>query len=254
MRGFGHFFKSIMAGESPINRPNPILHLLQEHKKKHTLVYLSFDDHPKKLYQSIIIDINKHNHQIHIDDIFPRDFKLSAGQSMTVSLRDAKHHWQNFQTSVIEDTQGKLLFGHLLTLPDYIVGEQRREAYRLHLEGDCYWNSEGYRQHHSNINDISATGVQLTLGRFYQDQLEPGQILSDCQLQIPGLDIDCDLSIARILDQAYIHQDMRAPVTDEEHITLGAKIIDMEGSDRRILEGYLMEEQRQRRQQSALLF
>ncbi len=254
MSGFGHFFKSIMAGQSPINRPDPILHLLQEHKKKHTLIYLSFNDHRKKLYQSIIIDIDKHRHSLHIDDIFPREVKIEAGQEVTISLRDAKHHWQNFQTTVINTGTDKLLFGHELELPEYIVGEQRRESYRLHIEGDCYWNSQGYRQHHSEIQNISATGVQLTLGRFYQDQLEAGQLLHDCQLQIPGLDIGCNLRIARVLGQAYVHQDLRAPITDEEHITLGTKIVDIDTADLRILEGYLMEEQRQRRQQSALLF
>lgn len=252
MQNLSHLFRFFLDRHSPLNRPDPILNLLQDHRKKHTLIYLSFDNKPHQLFQSIIVDIDKGQRNIHIDDVFPREIRPQAGQSVTVSLRDAQHHWQNFQSKVLDTGEDKLLFGHLLALPEYIVGEQRREAYRIHLEGDCYWNSEDYRQHHSEIRDISVTGMQLSMGRFYQDHFELGQILYDCQLHIPGLDIECDLSVTRIMEEALIPQEMRAPVQDEEHITVGVRMLDMDASDRRQLEGYLMEEQRQRRQQSAL--
>ncbi|MAZ88623.1 MAG: hypothetical protein CL693_13365 [Cellvibrionaceae bacterium] len=245
-------FKSLMAGQSPLRRPDPIFSLLQEHKKKHTLIYLSLGPNQKTLYQSIIVDIDKNRQRLHIDDIFPRQIKLKHNQRITVSMRDAKHHWQNFQTRIIDNKNEKLLFGHLLELPEYITGEQRRQAYRVHINGDCFWNSQGYRQHHSEIRDISASGIQLTLGHFYRDQMEPDQVLHNCQLQIPNLELECDLSITRVLDEAIIHQEMHAPLTDDEHITLGARFLGLDAGDKRKLESYLMEEQRQRRQQSAL--
>lgn len=232
-------FWSNATQEPPENEARThIFQTLNQLQEKHALIYLSLSPDSKSPYQSIILSVDDTLSQLIIDDIFPAGLELQHGQSITVTIKDGDHHSLCFESQIVEVTPSNQGARYTLALPQYLTGQQRREAFRLHIDGNCYWNAEENLQQHCEILDISATGVQLWLDNLWSGDIQEGQLIEQCHVALPGFTFTCSLRVMRVIEATPHHP---------SKTTLGTQVVTIDQHARHQLEHYLMKQQRHRR-------
>ena len=155
-------------------------------------------------FQSLILSIDPENHELIIDELFPRESGASIAPGETVEIVSrSKRLPINFYTRILAIDQaddGQLL---RLELPEEIGSNHNRGAYRVFVGNeedlgisinlpDC---DPGYVQ----IINLSSDGIKLNFARDISRELNNPSSLKDCIIHLPdGYDIDCELVIRNV--------------------------------------------------------
>ncbi|NIB39876.1 hypothetical protein HBA55_09785 [Pseudomaricurvus alkylphenolicus] len=209
-----------------------IYRILERYRKNHTLIYVSIPEDEEEVHQSIILNVDPFSRCIDIDELFPGNITLFSGQRLNITLKEEGHRTLAFETQMITTEQENNYTSYTLALPEFVQHEQRRAAFRLPVRGNATWGEKDQR---GRILDLSVTGVQIRLNKNVK--VQPGDRISDCRMEMPRLKLDCDISVARIIED---EEQKNGPL-------IGAQLTSLQPSQQRHLERYLMTEQRRRR-------
>lgn len=212
--------------------------VLNKLKQSHALIYLSLGNNTQNSYQSIILDVDSDAGTISIDELFPNKLILNVGDQVLVTTRETKQKSMTFHTRVQNILNNGTQTSYVLSLPDYVDSHQRREAFRLPIKGQANWEEEDLHSRQAKVMDISLSGVKLSVAKA---PLEIGSEIENCELLFSTLRLTCDLKVTRI--------DKNEEQTDIT--TIGARMTTLSMAERRKLEQFLMQQQRQSRLQSA---
>ena len=206
---------------------------LNKLQQSHALIYVSLGQHSQNTYQSIILDVDAETATIAIDELFPSGLALKTGDQVSVTIRESTQHSLTFNTRVKAQQSEAGQTSYVLSLPSYLDAHQRREAFRLAVRGKASWEENDFSPVHAKVKDISISGVKLTMP---EAALQVGNEIEDCELKFSSLNLTCDLKVTRIDNSEH-----------PEMVTVGARMLTLGAAEKRKLEQFLMQQQRQNR-------
>ena len=143
---------------------------------------------PTQYFQSLIVGINTETNQLLLDELFPPCPQLCPGQ--TVSFRHVNGNQVlqfdiQLQTHHLNSADGN---NHLIfTLPKHFQYQPRRRQPRLNIDKSqpltVRLQSPIYEPWFATTQNISAAGMRLSVGGNITDQLQPGNLLRQCDFQ-----------------------------------------------------------------------
>lgn len=205
---------------------------LEQFRKDHSLIYVALADQENEWHQSLILDVDIEANTISIDELFPGNITLFQGQLMNVSLKKDDNQTLAFQSKLLLENADQSYRSYTLALPEYIENHQRRSAYRLATQGKIRWDDSDSTCSEGKILDLSATGVRIQLDHP-ADELSSGDHLTNCQLNVPSLSLQCDVEVTRL--------------SEDNKYLVGGRLTDLEPPQQRSLEQYLVQAQRHQR-------
>lgn len=146
-------------------------------------------------YQSLILAIDPQRRLLWLDDLFPAQPYVQAGDTLEVS-----HHHNGevliFRTTVIALGKDCDVDGLALSLPNAVHYRPRRQWPRLTLAQrspvPVILSLPGAGAQYGQLLDISAGGARVTVPGNWRAQLRPGDLLPLCQFTLaPGLTVRC---------------------------------------------------------------
>ena len=215
-------------------------------KRNHSFVQVKFlGDHV--IYQSMILDVDPDEKTMTIDELFPKDegFVGMEGHNVTLTVRD-KGLVISFETEVIQRGQSDGVPLYVIRLPSEIAKDQRRGAFRIDVASNYNISVEIESSEHCHlpvkVKDLSATGVRLEFEGDHSEIIKAGLILQSCRIRLGGYgELICNLDVRNIL------------ISDEpnDHTIVGGKLVDVDIEQKRMLEKYIIKQQRLQLRDSA---
>lgn len=221
------------------------MHTLQKLLDNKARILIRIDNN-KQVYQSMILSIDSLNKTLLIDELFPTpEIDLSLQQFIHCEHHDAGST-TSFTIRVFASTHSSGFPALITHLPETIEQEQRRNYFRLKtpsqqsmsvsLSSSSNANLSGY------VKDLSNHGFRINILGNYNDDLNQGDTLSYCRIQLTKTSqIECQLLIRskRYIDTPY------------RHTQLGTEIIALRQSHQNLLSQYLNKQQRAQCRQRA---
>ncbi|MBL4867148.1 MAG: flagellar brake protein [Pseudomonadales bacterium] len=208
-------------------------------KRNHSFVQVKFvGDHA--IYQSMILDVDPDERTLTIDELFPKDegFVGMAGHNVTLTVRD-KGVVISFDTEVIQRGESDGASLYVIRLPSEIAKDQRRGAFRIDVENENHIRIKIESPEHCHllvkVRDLSATGVRLEIEGDQSETLKAGLVLQSCRIKLGDFgELLCNLDV----------RNLRNSEEPYDHTIVGGKFIDISVDQGRVLEKFIIKEQR----------
>ncbi len=151
-------------------------------------------------YQSLVLEIDRENHELVIDDLYPPENlqQLQTGDTVQVSSQDRLHP-VHFFSRVIEQSYRDGNRCWRFELPKEIGSNQNRNAFRVYVESEnglCLdIHHQGELLQDLRIINLSTEGLKFSIDES-EVLLKNQQQFDDCIIYLPdGNAIDCDIHI-----------------------------------------------------------
>ncbi len=195
----------------------------------------------EETFRSMILDVDAEQGTFRIDELFPVNASpaLPAGARLQVACRNRDESLR-FETRVAGIDRSEDTPAYVLDIPLDADRNQRRDAYRLPVEGsgEVHAVLDGVNGHplHANVLDLSSDGIRVLVDHDLGD-LEAGRsVIPDCHLHLGGVgDIHCKL-VVRNLEQA--------SAGHETGTVVGGSFVSLNGFEKRQIAGYIASRQR----------
>jgi len=244
-----HFSKKFKKNNRPSDTVSSIsgrsLDNLKTLIEKKTRLFVKAED-CRQLFQSMVLSVDEINKTILIDELFPQpEIKLLADQTLYFESHD-NGSTTSFSSTVITDTRSNGLPALLLNLPDVIKLEQRRNNFRLQLRNNQPVSAKLFQNHYDALSgmvkDISNHGLRINLTGNQTDELQHGDILQHCEINLDEMNqIECQLTVR---SKRYFSRPYR-------HTQIGTEITDIKLKHRDLLTHYVTRQQRMQCRQRA---
>ncbi|MES2675725.1 MAG: PilZ domain-containing protein [Pseudomonadota bacterium] len=203
-------------------QPNQYLPLQQLHAQRQ-IIEVKINGSSQS-YQTFILAIDIERGLLWLDDLFPNQRLLKAGDTITL-----RHHRNSeqlcFSSPVVAWGNSFGANGLAILLPEHLSYQPRRQHHRCDLSGDASLSVKirpvGYEPSYGNIQDLSLGGSALRVAGNLTGQLRHGALLPVCELHLSDdLLIRCS---ARIRAFSIARSPRRSTLISVEFIDLTAE-------------------------------
>lgn len=239
------FWRNLSEPEAPdadfaLNQIYLQLHQVQ---RRHSLIEVVVDG-DDVIYQSMILALDPEEKTILIDELFPTGFVGLAGQLVDISVRLQAGKMLKFQSEILQNHNHDGSPLYVLTMPEELHSDQRRNAYRLPISRKAsiqpHFIGPDQQAYHAKLRNLSSSGVAMEVELDNADEFHYNDHLTDFDVDFAGLNIGCDLAIRNV----------EVDELDERRVFIGASFIDLPAEEQRLLERSIMRIQRERLQYS----
>lgn len=197
-------------------------------------------DNSENKFQSFIIDSCKLTNTIVLDSLFPTpDFRIPKNAVFYCQFENNGES-VSFTTTFVKTTELNNLPALLMQYPADIKSEQRRHDFRLNLKPGQISTAKINPKYQSSLSgvvkDISNHGLRINVHGNENTVLKQGDILQSCQIKLDEINaIECQLTIRskKHYNRPY------------HHTQIGTEITDIQLSDRKLLNRYVSQQQRE---------
>ena len=213
-----------------------VLHSLQ---KNNTHLIIKTDD-SSEIFQSMLVSCNKAANTIILDELFPQpDFKFNKDTLFHCELKQ-QGNTTSFSTHYIDTVHASGMPALLMSYPESVEQEQRRNNFRLALKTGQHLSAKIPGEFQNTITgiikDLSQQGTRINIQGSNTKLLNKGDKLSGCMLWFDDKQsIQCELTV----------RSKRSFNTPYHYIQIGAEITDIQLSDKNLLMKYIAMQQRQ---------
>jgi len=213
-----------------------ILHKLQKNNTPLIIKTSKSSD----IFQSMLVSCNKAANTIILDELFPQaDFKYNKETLFHCELRE-QGNITSFTTQFIDTVHASGMPALLMSYPESIEQEQRRNSFRLALKTGQYLSAKIPGEFQNSltgiIKDLSHQGTRINIQGGNTKLLKKGDKLSGCRLMFDDKQsIQCELTV----------RNKRSYNTPYHYMQIGAEITDIQLSDKNLLMKYIAMQQRQ---------
>lgn len=164
-----------------------ILHELKYNRSPLTLMIPG----EKQLYATFILDIDPKKQIMVLDELFPQEGNQLAKQGSTVTIK-GRHQGVhvNFECAVEGTISKHGLDGLLIHFPTGLEYMQRRDAFRVCPPGKhaykCHFELEAKERVEASVEDISLTGMRMTIEDNIVAALKPKMTVLDAEIVLPS--------------------------------------------------------------------
>jgi len=197
-------------------------------------------DKSSEVFQSMLVSSNKAANTIILDELFPQpDFKYNNDTLFHCELRE-QGNITSFSTHYIDTVHASGMPALLMSYPESVEQEQRRNSFRLALKTGQHLSAKIPGEFQSSltgiIKDLSHQGTRINIQGSNTKQLKKGDKLSGCRLMFDDKQsILCELTV----------RNKRAYNSPYHYMQIGAEITDIQLSDKNLLMKYIATQQRQ---------
>jgi len=213
-----------------------VLHNLQ--KNNSPLIIRT--DESSEIFQSMLVSSNKAANTIILDELFPRaDFKYNKNTLFHCELKK-QGTITSFTTRFIDTVHASGMPALLMSYPEAVEQEQRRNSFRLALKTGQHLSARIPGEFQNSltgiIKDLSHQGTRINIQGGNTMLFRKGDKLTGCRLMFDDKQsIQCELTV----------RNKRAYNTPYHYMQIGAEITDIQLSDKNLLMKYIAMQQRQ---------
>lgn len=213
-----------------------------------TPLELRFTD-SKQLYQSYIVDVDRDNNRIALDEIIPnhgQQYLINGAElEVTTHREGVRMTWLHHQTALPDTFEGSPCYW--LSTPIQATYHQRRNAFRantlpeqsLEVQIDSKIIENPIR---GRLLDISATGCKVEIKEPYHS-LKPGQLYETFAISLPAGNIILSAELRHLYS-----------IEATNTLQAGFKFHAFTGADQRTIERFVYQLQREARRSDDALF
>jgi len=200
----------------------------------------------RQIFQSMVLSIDEINKTILVDELFPQpEIKLLADKALYFESHE-NGSTTSFSSTMITTTRSNGLPALLLSLPETVDLEQRRNNFRLQLKNNQPVSAKLFQNHYDALSgmvkDISNHGLRINLTGDQTNELQHGDILQHCEINLDEMNqIKCQLTVR---SKRYFRHPYR-------HTQIGTEITDIQLKHRDLLTHYVTRQQRMQCRQRA---
>lgn len=243
-----HIVNSLKSGNNSHRSDSPVIHnadKLQKiiDKKSRLLVKV---ERSRQVYQSMLLSVDTFNQTLLLDELFPQpDIQLENDQLIYIEFHD-QGSITSFSSQFMTTTRRHGLPAILITYPDVIECDQRRNCFRLAIDQQQTVSAKLFQNRYDNfygiVKDISSHGLRINLSGNQSDQLDQGDVLQSCVIKLDDINqIECQLTVR---SKRYFNRPYR-------HTQIGTEITAIDLKHRNLLTNYVSHQQRQQCRQRA---
>lgn len=229
--------------DEPSSKPdktlNEIYLKLYQSMREHHFVDVRIDG-DDAVYQSMILEIDPLEKTILIDELFPRGFVGLPGQRVEVTVRQSQAQKVKFATTILEQHDFDETPLYVLTMPDALDSDQRRNAYRLPIGRNLAicprFVGPDNQRYLARLCNLSTRGVALEVEVDDPEQFHDDDELQHVAFDFAGMSFDCDMTVRNVMVRD----------SDQNTVLIGAEFHDLPALEERVLEKSIMRIQRDR--------
>ncbi len=154
------------------------------------------------IYQSLFLELDSDEKTILIDEFFPSTAWVSPGQLLRLSIRQKDGRSLKFQSRVLDAYRYDDAPMYVISMPDFLDHDQRRNSFRLPLESnlavDVAFTGPDKVEYCGRMVDISAGGLSLMLDNPPACELNYGQLLKNVNFEFAQINIQSDLAVRHL--------------------------------------------------------
>lgn len=203
----------------------------------------------QQVFQSYIVDVDRENNRIALDELIPNDGERYLLNGETISIvayrEGVRIAWSHSQLALLDTLDEARCYW--LTLPTQISYHQRRNAFRADTLPEQSLNvhidsSKLSQTISGRLLDISATGCKVYI-KPANTVLQPGQLYENFAINLPSG------SVTLSAELRHLNSDESATST-----VAGFKFHNLNGAAQRIIERFVYQLQREARRSDDALF
>lgn len=200
----------------------------------------------RQIFQSMVLSVDEINNTMLVDELFPLpEINLLAGKTLYFESHE-NGSTTSFRSTIITSTRSNGLPALLLSLPDTVNLEQRRNNFRLQLKNNQPVSAKLFQNHYDAltgmVKDISNHGLRINITGNQTSELKHGDILQHCEIHLDEMNqINCQLTIR---SKRYFRQPYR-------HTQIGTEITGIQLKHRDLLTHFVTRQQRMQCRQRA---
>ena len=180
-----------------------VLFRLQQARDNREFVEVSLP-HDDTVYQSLLLELDQEENTLLIDELFPGSAFVTPGQNLRLSIRQHGGRSLKFQSQVIESYHYDDAPLYVISMPEFIDYDQRRNAYRLPVDANIMvevdFTAPDNKIYSGRVGDISSGGMSLFLPKPPECELNYGQRLANVNFEFAQLNIHSDLVVRNLPD------------------------------------------------------
>jgi c-di-GMP-binding flagellar brake protein YcgR len=215
-----------------------IIGLLQRLKEARTLLLVHLPEDNNR-YTSAVLEVDLQHGQVVLDELTPAEGNTRVEKTRRLHVTGRLAGAQvRFRGDVHKIETGADAIRYVLTLPEYITHEQRRNAFRVRIPlGQSYpvvLVCEGQGSYEGELYDISNTGLGLYVAPGTPVATDDGHRYV-CRIRIPqGGELSAEIELR------FVSLDQRG-----HHLQVGGRFINLLGPQRNAMERFVMQLQRE---------
>ena len=154
------------------------------------------------VYQSLLLELDGDERTLLIDELFPGTAFVTPGQTLQLNIRQQGGRSLKFQAQILQTYSYDDAPMYVITMPDALDYDQRRNAYRLPVDSSCAvevdFTAPDNKIYSGRVGDISAGGLSLFLPQAPDCELRFGNRLANVNFEFAQLNITSDLTIRNL--------------------------------------------------------
>lgn len=168
-----------------------IVRLLDELRRERTLLTALLDG-GRHAFSTAIVEIRKKDDALILDELVPKQGNRMMAQGGRLWILGQLHGIKTaFQTDIRDSGIEDGIAFHRIGIPDAVRHQQRRESFRavvsMGIRTPVRIKADNQAALSGQLRDLSIGGLSVILPLLKElDDLEPGTIVEDCEIELPG--------------------------------------------------------------------